>query len=368
MRALLALVLLASPLALAGPARVITGSETEGLTPQAAAVDINGWSLMDYSEHVLGINIQAVRTIIDAQEVAVAAGTPEAYEAWLKHAHAACVDAIARIEATPGWEGDTSITEEVAKNWRWLQGKLEGDFPEMFALLFKEDVTNADLERVEAITRTMDAETAALVARADQLQRDFAKRHKAVLIESSEEAALTDEIEEMTTSTFSHPGLPPEGSVLEPEIHVSFATRYHNQLVARQVAMMDALNGFIDATQAGGDAVEDARVAALKAVQAEVKAAKRAEDWQGDAGLREGLVAFGEELEGVLEGHFAEYTARVGKKRLSAKDADLANEHAAAADEAISEALQGFGQAQTAFQERWGMLAFEAWVRENEGM
>ncbi|MCB9742445.1 MAG: hypothetical protein H6740_07595 [Alphaproteobacteria bacterium] len=324
-------------------------------------ISIQGWDMMRYSEHLIGISYRAIEQLLSTQDQVLAAGTPEAAEAWLTHARGLSDKALAQLAATPGWKGDRRMVEVCERDWRWVRGTLDKEFPELFALLLQQEVHNADLARADALMRELDAQIAANEATFQAEQLEFVRRHGAKIVESELTRQLEDTLDAHRAPSFSAPGIPPEGSALDGTIHVSFALRYNNMLIERQVTMMNALNAFMQAT--GGDAqqIEAARVEALTLIRGQLSAARAAEDWQGDASLRGGLVTFGEALERTLDKDFAEYTALLSKKRLNQKDIDTVNGIAEAADVDIQAAIHTFGEAEAGFQERWGILAYQAW-------
>jgi hypothetical protein len=165
------------------------------------------------------------------------------------------------------------------------------------------------------------------------------------------------------------PGIPPANSRLGGTIHVGFAVRYLNPFVESGNRMIGVVNQYFDATRAGPDALEPARKEAVRVLREELDAARKREDWQGDASLRDALVAAGEKYLGVMEHEFADYGALATKAGgLSKDEADHANYCVDAGNAGVKDAITALTAAQQAFRERWGIAAYAEWTKAQEAM
>jgi hypothetical protein len=130
--------------------------------------------------------------------------------------------------------------------------------------------------------------------------------------------------------------------------------------------MVGALDGFVSATEPA--AAEKARAEALHGVTREVAVARAMEDWQGDADLRDALVACGKRLEDLLGHEFAEYSALARKKGgLTKKEMARADKLIRAGNEGIDAVSRDLAAAQQRFRDRWGITALLAWQAAQPG-
>lgn len=323
-----------------------------------APVSIVGWDVVRYNDTIADAAFRATANANRAANQMPAFSTPEDFRAFQAQTLAAYRDALASIEALPAWKGDASLRDAALASMRWCVAFSDGGLSEMYELISKEHVQSADLDRLEELTRKADAEADALDASMRETQVAFAKKNRFLLVDQNERLP---EVEERPD--FSAPGIPPEGSALSGSVHVGFAIRYHNGLAADEVALVDAMNQFMDATHAQGPEVEQARKAALDAAKAALDSALSRGDWRGDAALQQSTVALGREVVDVLSGPAAEIASLLEKAPMKKKSVERYNALAEDMGARLDAALASWSSAERDFNQRWGLDAYMGWVQ-----
>ena len=324
-------------------------------------LSVRGWSAMDYNNHVVDVTDQVWSRFDAVLAMSLVIADEEAARAE-RQAYLQVVRAgIAELERVPPYRGDSTVRDAAMDRLRWLEADLDTNWEEMNVLLTKPDVSNADLERMEQLTRTQETQAAALDEALHRAQEAFARKWGAELI--TVEPAPSPQ-----APPFEHPGLVPDGSVLDAATHVGFAIRYDGRVIDSQNRAIDALNGLWEHTsRADASTWEQARVDALVPILDELVGARELPDWQGDTDYRDGLVGFVQTLADLLEGDIRTYldlSARpflFRKKRAELSRADQA------IDADVDRALADFEQAMDRFRDRWGIYAWEAYAEEHEG-
>lgn len=341
--------------------------ETSPAPPAVAAVlaplpttdELAGWSVLDYNAYVVDNQFAVMREIDHSLKAFVAAApSEEAYEAFRRQVRESAHAGLTNARMLAPWKGDASFRDAIVLGYTVLLRVFDEDLPAMWAMTTKPEVRNADLAALEQLQRRIEEES----AKTDQAVRDaqaaFARKHGFVLLKSDDVPVAT------LPPEFTAPGIPPADSVLSGNLHAGFALRYHNVLVDREVRIVDAANGFMGATSGDAEALERVRKEALVTIRAELAATRATEDWQGDDSLRLGLVTAGEQIERLLADDFATYTRLRQKAQLSQAEVDRLNAIAEASGPALQGAIDGFTAAQDAFHARWGVAAYDAWLRE----
>lgn len=323
-----------------------------------APVSVVGWDVVRYNDAIADAALRATASASRAANEVPLFAAPEDFRAFQAQLRAAYKDALASVEALPAWQGDASLRDAALAAIRWCVAFSDAGLTEIYELISKERVTSADLDRLEALTRTADAQADALDLALRQTQVTFAKKHRFLLVDQRERLP---EVEERPD--FSAPGIPPEGSALSGSVHVGFAIRYHNGLAADEVALVDAMNQFMDATHAQGPEVEQARKAALEAAREALDSAVARGDWRGDAALQQSTVALGKEVVDVLSGPAAEIAALLAQAPMKKKSVDRYNALAEDMGARLDAALASWSSAERDFNQRWGLDAYMAWVR-----
>lgn len=326
-----------------------------GPTAPTKLVDTKGWDAVRYNDAL--VNDLYSGFLRMNQNLVALGGTqdPAAFEAGVVQLQADAQAALTQVSLYPAFKGDTSLRDAVGGSFLWARQQTQTTLPELFTLLQKPEVRNADLARAEELMTTLLVGGKAQDERVQQIQKDFARKNGFLLVES-DAPPFADAPE------FTAPGVPPEGSVLSGQVHMSFVLRYHNALAERQSHMVEAVNAFFAATSGDLGQVGAARERALATVRADLAVFRAAGDWQGDASLRDALVRFGEDLSAVLDGPFVEYVALVEQVSLTKKEANKANELASEGNKGVERAFSRFNPVYDDFRARWRFAEYEAWL------
>lgn len=323
--------------------------------PAPAMVNTKGWTAAQYNDALVD---DFYAGFVQMQQNILAVGALQdqaAFDAGLAQLQADAQAALTRVSLYPGFKGDTSLRDAMGSSFLWARQQTQSTLPELFALYQAPEVHNADLARAETLVVTLIAGGKAQDELVMAKQREFAKKNGYILV-------MPDESPFPEVASFTAEGMPPAGSVLSGQVHMSFVLRYHNALSDRQTQMVGEVNRFFDATHGDLGQLPAARERALAAVRGHLVVFRATEDWQGDAGLRDALVRLGEDLEKALSGPFAEYVALVSKVSLTKKEANKANELADQGNAAVQAAFGRFNPEYDAFRARWHFAEYEAWA------
>lgn len=354
-----ALVALAHP-ALAHPALARPALVPPALAqqPPAPTVDVRGWDVATYNNHLMEVEYTALLEVLAATQAHLDARDEQSYQAWVAELDRVTAAAIARLGAMPGFQGDTSLRDVLLGGHRALRGMLDAELAELHHILVKPEVRSADVARAEVLLRQVNASSQALQDQMVTTQQAFAARHGMILVPPPPRPELNPGPE------FTWPGLPPAGSPLTAEQHASLAMRYHNELTQRTNTMLLASNTFLEASSQPGFDCEAARATALAAVQGELAQVRTVGDWLGDAALVDATVGFGELLEGQLQAQYGQFCAVFTNPRVKPAQVNAANRVAQDASAAAQAALNAWHSTAAGFRERWGLSAWEAWLRQ----
>ncbi len=229
--------------------------------------------------------------------------------------------------------------------------------PEAFELFSRERVRNADLARLEAVMRHVEDAPRAAYARLSAAYRAYLEA-RGWRVDPAREAP-----EEPPEPSFTAPGIPPPGSRLSGETHVGFAIRYRNEVLELRSTYVSSANRLMSAMGADGASLEAARKQELEQVRAVLALVQKLEPWQGDATLRDGLLACGHRLERTLEKPVRTLAKAIAKGFTSQKQVDAANASIREIDAAVSAAIEQADAADRAFAARWAFDAYEAWQK-----
>lgn len=333
---------------------LLAGNPPDPAAP-AQMVNIKGWDAAQYNDALVD---DLYGGFLQLQQNILAVGALQdqaSFDAGLLQLQADAQAALTRISLYPAYKGDTGLRDAIGSSFLWARQQTVSTLPELFALYQAPEVHNADLARAETLVTTLIVSGKAQDENVMAKQREFAKKNGYILV-------VPDETPFPALPSFTAPGIPPEGSVLSGQVHMSFVLRYHNALSDRQTQMVGEVNTFFDATHGDLGQLAGARERALAAVRGHLVVFRATEDWQGDAGLRDALVRLGEDLEKALSGPFAEYVGLVSKVSLSKKEANKANELAGQGNADVQAAFDRFNPLYDAFRVRWHFAEYEAWA------
>lgn len=348
-------------LLLLGPAWAGDGAPatTEGAAAaRPLPADPAAWTVADYNDAVVRRNdamvrdVNALRRTLARRDIDV--------DSFLAQGRQTFVEGERALRSLPPWKGDASLRDVAADATAWAIRAVDQDCAEIRALMRKEDVVAADLERVDALLTGLEAEGARWDAQVRNAQAVFAKRHGLLLVHGEHDVGEPPE-----PPSFSAPGIPPEGSRLPATGHVDFAIRYRNPFVVDQGRLVEAMNAMFEASGTDGDAMETARAAALEVARDVRARADAREGWFGDEGLRAATRDTAKALADALQGPAA--VAARGRAQGFRKQAevDRYNDAVKELNDATTAAMNGFAAADAAFQERWGLAAYAAWQEKH---
>ncbi len=246
-------------------------------TPQ---ISIKGWKAERYNDYLAAISDRVI-----AQTNALVSSWPlEADEAEIRRRMDALIALMeqARLEALalPPWKGDASFRDAVATGAAEVTRMIHAYMEDGFPLCIKPDVVYADLQALERLTRNLQARAAQIDDGIHAVQRTFAEDNRYLLRPSPQPPPLTRP--EFRTDT-----LPPPGSALSADMHVSFAVRYHNAMAARQNRALNIVNPTLQVIAPGNAA----RLPELASATAQLQSLLQEVDRMGAWGADDGLLA-----------------------------------------------------------------------------
>lgn len=259
---------------------------------------------------------------------------------------------LAEIEPRPD---DQGLLAAAIAMYAVAEQIFEESLPEAFELLTRERVRNADLARLEALTRHIEDAPGAAHAKLMTAYRAFLASKGWRTVPAREAAAEPPE------PAFTAPGIPPPGSRLDGDTHVAFAIRYRNEVLELRSTYVSSANRLMGAMGADGATLEATRKQELEQVRSVLALVQKLEPWQGDATLREGLLACGRDFERTLERPVRAFAKAVGKGFTSQKQVDAANALIREIEGAVNAAIGKADAADRAFAERWAFEAYDAW-------
>lgn len=244
-------------------------------TPQ---ISIKGWKADRYNDYLVAISERVI-----AQTNALVSSWPlEADEAEIRQRMDALIALMeqARQEALalPPWKGDASFRDAVATGAAEVILMIQAYMEEGFPLCTRPEVVYADLQALERLTRNLQARAAQIDDGIHAVQRTFAEDNRYLLRPSPQPPPLTRP--EFRTDT-----LPPPGSALSADMHVSFAVRYHNAMAARQNRALNIVNPTLQVIAPGNAARLPELAAATEQLQSLLQEVERMGSWGADDGL-----------------------------------------------------------------------------------
>lgn len=328
---------------------------------QVETISVRGWSAGDYNDYLVAISDEVWAAFLQVD----AAGLVIADDASLEQQRQAYTDVleagIARMEAVPPYRGDSALRDACLDRLYWHETDLGPVSDEIWEIWTKETATNADLQRAEDLGRRRQAQMTALDEAVHAAQSTFAGRWGFWVDDGNEFVSPTGPV-------FEHEGLPPDGSVLNAAAHVGFAIRYDFGILGSQNRTVEALDVFWGQVEYGApDKHEGYRLEALEVLRREQAGAEALGDWQGDASYRDALVAYTSGYVELFEGDVVEYLELWGKRFLFRKKRarlETLGEETFAEETRLEELLL---DAMNTFRERWGIHAWDRFVREHEG-
>lgn len=328
----------------------------------AEPVDIRGWSPERYNDEL--VEVHSVY-LDDLGRRAATVGIDldgSAYAGWLTYSAERSHLAWEQVAAFPPYRGDESLRATMLELLAVRERHFATTYMELNQLEWKPEVVNADLARAEELMVLATTEEDRADAALEQAQQIFAAKHRFLLDEEAEVIAFD------FGPGFTHPDLPPDGSLLSASTHVGFAWRYDEGIIAGENRMIDQVNLYADATWSLPlYEQEEVRQQVVEALAQETARARAMEDWQGDARERDALVAFGLVLEGQLQGPTLELLELSGKLLLFGKKRKRWEALPDLIDAATEEGRAQLDEAIDLFRERWYINTFMAWQDETFG-
>jgi hypothetical protein len=277
------------------------------------------------------------------------------FESFRLEGLAALRDGRERIERIAERPGDQGLRASTLAYLALGEQLFSEALPEAFELLSKERVKNADLARLEAVMAHIEDAPREGHARVTAAYRAYAKANGWRFRESAPDEDEPDE------PPFTAPGIPPAGSRLGGDVHVGFAIRYRNEALDLHNMLTSSANRLVQAMNADGASIEAARKQELEQVRSVRALAEGLEPWQGDATLRDGLVACARGLERALTKPVRAFGKAVAKGFSSQKQVDAANALIAEINQAVDAAMKRSEEAEARFRARWAFDAYDAW-------
>lgn len=315
-------------------------------------VDIRAWTVARYNDHLVETAKRHVLRFIETGARFGALDTDEAFEAYRAELSRQTRESTAQVVAVPPWHGDAAFRDALLESLDWVQDTVDRIYPEIWALAGKEEVTNADLARLEALYGEIHEAGARVQARVEEAQRAFAQRNRARLVPEPP-------IQWPQVPEFVAPRLPPPGSRVPGATHVAFAIRYHNQVLATRERLVDAMNTFF---RADPPERRDAHARALELLQAERERVAAVEDWQGDPGLADALRGYAAAVDTALS-RSAPVLLEIAKKNGKIAPDSVApyNRLVESMNRALGDADEAFRRAEDAFRSQWYFDDYEEW-------
>ncbi len=310
----------------------------------------------DYNNTLVEIAGDVTERIEDAQERFGHLEPGLRFDAWRSTSLEAVHNGLQQLDAVAPRVDDEGFRAAVRDGLTTSERVIDVIITEGFALSSKEAVANADLARFEALYAELAREAERVDSGIRRTQRAFARSHHMRLIDPKQRKRepLPD---------FKAPGIPPQESRLPGQVHVSFAVRYGNALVAEQNALSSASAAVMQAEQRELDGAREQALGEVREILARIE---RAELWQGDDTLRAGALAMARELDASLAGPTAEYAKLAQLEALEEDEFERANALVGEMNDASKRAHEAFTRAEAAFRAHWAIDAYQVWARARE--
>jgi hypothetical protein len=315
----------------------------------------------EYNNALVDASNEAIQRVRDAERELSYLPPVAHFEAWRQAASAAMRQGRAEVERIEERPFDQGFRAAVLESFDVADHVFTVSFPEVFLIQNKEHVVNADLAQLEALWREIHRE----IDRVDQQVRD---KQRAYVRAAGGRVRETPEPPPVDAGPpdFAAPGIPPAGSLLPGQVHVSFAVRYRNEAIDLQNVLSSSANAVVGALNELPSELEAVRKEQLGEVRSIRKRAEQMEPWQGDATLRDGLVAMAKQLEGSLGGPVRDFAKLLKNGIESQRDADRANALVGEMNEAIRAAHEQFHAVDERFEARWMPPSFAAWQKDRD--
>jgi len=329
--------------------------------PAPTAAEVKSWSSVQYMDHLVTIARRTASSVVALADNLPMTDDPAQIQAFLQRGAEVIHSGRAASAAVPPYKGDATLRDALVSFYDTVLMEILHASKQLVETVFQPRVTDATYSEAEALVRRIDDIEAKALTTLESAQQDFAKAHRIRLVDPGPGP------QPQPVPTFSAPGVPPDGSALDANLHMLLTVTYHNQVVAHQERIVGAWDGLMQAT-AGDDAgVEPARLKALEQVRTARAAAAAEEAWRGDAGAREAVVELGDTMLVLLDGPAAEYAAIRAKGLTTRKRVDLANAAAGRAEQGAHDAINRFVSGVEAFQNRHQLGAYNAWMVQQMG-
>lgn len=333
--------------------------------PRPTTAEVKRWSPAQYNDFIVSVDNTLIDQVV-AQTRAIGDTTDQsAFLSYIDQLKAILHEGRTTAALMPPYRGNSDFRDTVLQAYDEALIVMDKDMPRFAHLIFTPNVRNEDLAELEVLQAHINTTLDDAVKRISDVQAAFARRHRLVIIDNDRSGEADRAIEEVFGAPFSAPGLPPEGSVLDGDVHVSFALRYHNQMIDQHNRIIDSVNAVMDASHGDSSAFEDARTSAAAALTAEQLRCGEWGDWQGDDTLITANRALTERMLAMMEGDVATLTGLSKKAVLSAKKQRLHNNTADAVSIEVQDALADVSAQYGHFAERWHLLAYQAWQEQS---
>ena len=357
-------------LALAGPGK--PSKLPEGLPPgivakielipeaPPTAKEIASWNAAQYNNYLVNRDYAAVRVLFDIVNVYLQSPADPNRELIMQTMDVVLNDARARAQSTPGYKGDTALRDALATSHGVMQTYTRRFIREFQPLLTVVPATNQTLAEAERLTPQLREMRASSLANLVVAQQAFAERNG-----FQDAFAAGEKMPEMkyATATFTSDGVPPTGSALSGDLWVSMANRYleaaaeiHNVVSDEMVALSKAATTEGPATQLA----QKRGLEAFKSLPAKIEALGffASDTVIHDALVREVSVAqdvYGAELVAMGE------IMATGKPS-TPEDVDALNTAITRLNGDLTNAINGYLEAQAKFTENWHFAEYNAFV------
>lgn len=315
----------------------------------------------EYNDALVDASNSAIERVDEAERELSYLPPVAHFEAWRLAASEAMRDGRAEVERIEERPYDQGFRAAVLESFDVVNRIFTVSLPEVFLLQSKEHVVNADLVRLEALWREINQECDRVDEKVRSAHQAYVRAAGGRLVESKETPPV-----DAGPPDFEAPGIPPPGSKLPGQLHVSFAMRYRNDAIDLQNVLSSSASAMAGASSELPDELEAVRKDQLAEIRDVRKRAEQLEPWQGDATLRDGLVAMAKELERSLAGPAREFAKLLHKGIESERDVKRANALVEELNAANRAAHDQFASGDARFQARWMPPSYAGWRKAQE--
>ncbi len=327
----------------------------------ALVVDVSGWSVVDYNNAIIEEGLVALRQVDDAVSRGMFTPSPTAMEDIRQDCLRVLTERRDSLARLPPWEGDAGLRDAAVVAFDGALATLDAEVKSLYELLGKEDIRNADVERVEQLFKSLEERSAAIDAQLKTDQEGFAERHGVQVVDS---AAAPDR---KPLANFEAQGIPPEGRTLSSNVFMNLTVSYTNGVMFRANRIVEAV-GLCFTIDPNVDAqllVDESRRSQMRIekVQGELQAMDA--NWQGESSLMDGALALataGLKVTGMLETWGGLWL----KKTRTKEEVDRINEVGGQLNGEMDVGTRAFQQGEAAWRQRWHIDDYNAFVLSHQ--